>query len=206
MRTALQASHSGWPMVLSLLLGVLGTVLIGFHVARIPGMDALTRVSIFVPLLLGCLAPLSLYLVPRLRLGSLLRFSLTTEAAIAVFLCFLGLVWMLYFIGEGQAAFGRRPGGITFLVLCLGAITAPLLEEAFFRELIPSMFGRPPHIAGHGAAAVLFALAHVPSTSGMFGEYVVAGLFLATARIYSGGIVYPFLIHAAANLIHQTLF
>ena len=206
LRSALRPTHSVWPTIAALLLGVLGCALFGLHVARIPGMDAVTRLSVFIPLLIGTLAPLALYLVPKYRLNELFGAFLTSEAIAAVFLCFLGIIWMLFFIGEGQQSFGRRPGGLTLIVLCLGAVTAPLLEEVFFRELIPSLFGPPPHVVGHAVGAALFALAHLPSGIALFGQYLVAGLFLATSRVYSGGILYPFLIHATANLIHQTLF
>lgn len=203
---ATRSVHSSIPVLVSAVGGLLAVLLLAYHIVSIPNMGAATRLTVFVPLLLGVLSPLSLHLLGAVRSRELFRWQLSAESAAVVFACFMGLLWTLYFIGESGIGMGRRPTGLTLLALTLGAISAPLLEEVFFRELIPTMFGRHPHYLGHLVGSVLFALAHVPSDFVMLLEYVLAGLFLSVARSQSGGLLYPFMIHSAANATHQLLF
>ena len=81
---------------------------------------------------------------------------------------------------------------------------APLLEEIFFREMVPASFGSAPHLAGHLLSAVLFGAAHLPAGETMGLLYFVAALLLSTLRISSDGLLLPFLVHASANGV--TLF
>ncbi len=201
---ALRATGS-LPQIAAGFLGVAGLLLFLLHLLSIPAMDPLTRLTLFIPVLLGAMAPISLLLLPGYRLRALFGAALSPEAAITVGLAFLGLLWTLYFVAMDHASFGRRPAGVSLFVLCWGALTAPLVEEVLFREVVPIQVGSEPYLAGHLVGAGLFSLAHVPADWGQFGLYAVAGLFLSAVRIHTGGLLYPVIIHCAVNLVHQLL-
>ena len=201
---------SASPLLPATLFGVfLTTFLLLFvgHFFRSPGMGLVTRIYLFLPFLMGVFSPLTLYFLSGLRRRILFQTEISFQTATFTLFAFLGLLWLLFFIGAEEGIFGGRPGdGFALFILCAGAATAPLMEEIFFRELIPDMFGRPPHYAGHLISAALFAVAHVPSGADMFFLYTLSGLFLSVVRLESGGLLYPLMVHIAANLVHQLFF
>ncbi|PKL29947.1 MAG: CPBP family intramembrane metalloprotease domain-containing protein, partial [Spirochaetae bacterium HGW-Spirochaetae-10] len=85
-------------------------------------------------------------------------------------------------------------------ILSLGALLAPLLEEIFFRELLPGSVGRSPHFAGHLGSAVLFAVLHLPVDGWQFLYYLMAAATLSLLRILSGNLLWPIAVHSAANI------
>lgn len=194
-----------WPVLAFFTAALLFVALFVLHSWKLPALPVNTRILIFSPLLLGTFAPLSFYLLPNYRLRALFRLSLDPETLAISFFSFLGLIWTLFEINWAGAVSYGRPSGLTLLVLALGAACAPLLEELFFRELVPATMGKPPYYAGHLLGSALFALSHVPGSGKIFFYYMIAGLFLSLVRVRSGGLLYPVLIHSLANLTHQLI-
>ena len=204
-------SLSPFPFMLFGFMSLCFIALFFLHVQKYPALSIMSSAVIFTPLFLGVFAPLSLYLLPQYRLRILFRPALSPESLVVSFVSFLGLLFCLVFIGLENRALSPvkgawTPAGFSFFIYCLGAITAPLLEEVFFREVIPSLFGAPPHYVGHMVGATLFALAHIPGSTSMFLYYLVAALFLAVVRQQTGGLLYPLLVHSLANLTNLLFF
>jgi membrane protease YdiL (CAAX protease family) len=159
-----------------------------------------TRIILFTPLFLGIMAPVLMAALPAYRIRMLFRFTIDPAQLPMLFLAFMGTVWMIAFIRISEKpAFYTPLDSFSLGVLFLGAISAPLLEETFFRELLPGMFGRSPYWIGHLLSAILFSAGHLPSGWEMAFYYILSGLFLSMARIFSGRLIYPVMIHSAAN-------
>ncbi len=194
--------NSPWPMALSLAVGILSVGLMLIHTAQVPLMAWSNRSLLFAPLLLATIAPLTLYLLPRYRLSALFLPRFDPQSLIAAVLCYVGLIWILFFIGEEQTG-GQgfvRLDTLSLLVYSVGAFFAPLLEEIVYREFLPSIDGRPPHYIGHFIGALLFAASHLPDTPELFVLNLSAALLLSGVRLFSGGLLWCYLAHAAANV------
>jgi CAAX protease family protein len=104
------------------------------------------------------------------------------------------------YLRSPQLAAPRLPfTPLTFLLVC---IQPAVVEEFFFRYLAMNAIRR--HVGMHGTVwvvAVMFGLAHIGQPIGI-PVLILAGVFLGYARILSGGLLLPMLLH----LIHNTVF
>ncbi len=203
LRSLLGERRARWPLAVSAAFAVLFGILFPVHVLWKPGFPMDLRILLFQPLFLAIFAPLSLYLLSPIRLRSLFAAGPRFSTALMTLLVFLFLLWALAFIGVEQ----RKGGAVASLdvlatiIFVVGAVAAPLLEEVLFRELFPGLFGRLLYV-GHLFSAALFAVAHLslgPWSVNMFLWYLFAGLALSALRIYSEGLLAPFVAHALAN-------
>ncbi len=202
-RTLQKSLHPRYPVFLVLYgiaLAAAGFLLFLIHFIRFPHFSWDLRMGIFSPLLLGMAAPLLAAVLPAWRLRILFRFRTGMESLIYLLPGFLGTLWIIAFIRMTEpSVILWKPDGFSLFVLFLGAISAPLLEEIFFRELIPGLFGKSPHWLGHIISALLFSAAHIPSGAEMSVYYFLSGLLLSVIRIGTGRLAYPFLLHSIAN-------
>jgi len=198
LRSDSRRTASAWPALLSAILTAIGTSFWIFYPERVP--DAI-RTALFTPVMLGALAPISLYLIPGYRLRILFRWPGRIESYAIFAGVTLALIWLVSLIGMEEIAGIVRQNRVTLIVLALGAGSAPLLEEVLFRELIPSLVGDSPHLVGHTISVLVFAAAHLPSSPYMFFLYVLAGALLSVLRIQSTGLFLPLLAHCSANVI-----
>ncbi len=198
------AARTGAPQFPALLC-LLGFCILGagmvLQLVTDPGMSINLRIQIFSPLFLGAVSPLALYFLPAYRIRFLFRFPKELPEVLYAVACFIGLLWTLTFIGRLDRSAVYHPSGWTLFFLCLGAASAPLLEEVLFRELLPSMIARPPHFFGHALSAALFSISHLPGDLETASLYVMSALFLSVLRIQTEGLLFPFLAHAAANVV-----
>jgi membrane protease YdiL (CAAX protease family) len=193
-----------WPLNLFVGALILFAALLAAHFSLFPDFSNRARINLFTPLLIGAFGPLFAHTLPGYRLRLLFRLPADPTEWIAGFVTLIALLWTLAYIRIEGVSSPLRAAPLTMSIFLIGAITAPLLEEIFFREMIPASFGSAPHLAGHLLSAVLFGIAHLPAgeTMGLF--YFVAALLLSTLRISSGGLLLPVLVHAIANGV--TLF
>lgn len=190
----IRTRRSIWPAAVSLSLTLISVFL--WIVQGKFGMSESLRLALFGPLVMTAASPLSLYFLSPVRLRMLFRLPQTFESVAVCIVTMVFLIWLLYLIGESGGGV-LRVDRLTFVVLILGAMGAPLLEEVLFRELIPSM--APDILAGHALAVPIFAIAHFPDSPSMFALYLLAGGFLSMLRIQSGGLLLPLVAHAMAN-------
>ncbi len=191
---SLRTGRSIWPAALSVLV-ILGSAALWFFQSS-RSMPEPLRLMLFAPLAMTSAAPLSLYLIAPYRLRILFRPPPHPESYAMAVIASIFLVWLIFLIGEGQGGVVRIDR-LTFAILLLGAIGAPLLEEVLFRELLPSI--GPDPLLGHALSVIVFALAHFPDSPEMFVLYVLSGGFLAALRIESGGLALPVAAHMLAN-------
>lgn len=190
-----EREHS-WPAALSAGLFVLAAALFVAHAVLRPEQPFLYLLSLFGPLLIGCISPLMLYLLPAYRRVGLFSPSGFLYAPPA----FVALLWLLFLINTSSDIPIARLPFFELSILSLGALLAPLLEEIFFRELLPGSVGRSPHFAGHLGSAVLFAVLHLPVDGWQFLYYLMAAATLSLLRILSGNLLWPIAVHSAANI------
>jgi membrane protease YdiL (CAAX protease family) len=101
--------------------------------------------------------------------------------------------------GFNPIAFNVTVSGTLLLITV--CVLAPVCEELFFRGYLWSKLVK----RGYAAVTIiittslLYVLPHVPSSFVAFADYATIGLFLATIRYLSGGIVLPVLFHIAMN-------
>lgn len=194
-----------WPMLLTISGAVAFGALFLLHMLLVPRVSMTLRLELFNVFFLAAVAPLTLYLLRPYRLRQLFHWRVGADSIAATFFVFLGLLWALFFVGLEQRSsyVVFRPDVFSLLILCVGALGAPLLEETLFRELIPGILGRAPHYAGHALSATLFALAHLPGGVVSWEVFVwnlTAGLLLSALRIHSDRLLYPLIAHSGANL------
>jgi len=198
LRRILSARPSPYLAILTLTLLILTGVVFGYHSVYF-AMSPLTRWTLFTPWVFASLAPVALYFLPAYRLPVLFRWQLDATGLITTFTMTIALVWTLAFIGLEEKGLTMKLTGIQFFILATGAMAAPVLEEILFRELLPGMMGRAPHLVGHMVSALVFTALHLPSSMLMAWLYFMAAAFLALIRIQSEGLLYPVLAHAFAN-------
>ncbi|MBE7439800.1 MAG: CPBP family intramembrane metalloprotease [Spirochaetales bacterium] len=194
----LSARHSPLLAILTFLLLLTTGAMFSYHSLHF-SMSPLTRWTLFTPWIFASLAPLALYFLPAYRARLLFRWQIDATGILTTFAMSIALIWTLAFIGMQDKGPVMKLTGIHFWILASGAVTAPLLEEILFRELIPGMVGRSPHFAGHILSALLFTALHLPSTLLMGWLYFMAAALLALIRIQTDGLLYPLLAHALAN-------
>lgn len=180
---------------------ILFTVLLLIHSALKPGISFSNRADLFSPLFLGAFAPLSAYFIPAFRFRYLFRMEFSFEKFTLVFVTFFILIWLIIYIRLEEKDFAVHKDALTFLILGLAALSAPFLEEIFFREMLPSLFGRPPYYAGHFISALLFGAAHFPLSPYMAVLYFLSALFLSALRLNTDSLLMPWIAHACANFM-----
>ncbi|MHD0644231.1 CPBP family intramembrane glutamic endopeptidase [Pseudomonas aeruginosa] len=94
------------------------------------------------------------------------------------------------------------PGKLAFAVMI--GIVAPLAEELMFRQLVLGLFpywkSRAWAVIGVLVSASLFAFAHLDKLDAIgISLFVFGASLLGALRIWSGGILLPFLAHAFNN-------
>lgn len=197
-----ESRRDSWQAILFWGNGLVGAILLAFHGSLSPFTPSLQRWLIYGPVLTGMLSPLAFYLLGPIQSRLLFRQGLSVSSIPFYLFSLLSLVWILVFIRMDSSPINYRLSFLDLLLILYGAITVPLLEEVFFREILPWTFWKKgEHVPGHLIAAALFSLGHLPDGGVMAFEYFVAGLVLATLRMESGGILIPFIIHGSANLI-----
>ncbi len=164
-----------------------------------PRVGWLSLAAILTPLLLTAAGPLALLLLRPYQARTLFRFRAELLPWVLTAVCAVGLMWVLSFIGFSDRTPPRLPSAILIFVV-FGAAGAPLLEEIFFREIIPSIFGKSPHAFGHVVSALLFAAAHMPDSVGMGFLYFAAAAALGALRVETNSLGYPVLAHSTANV------
>ena len=98
---------------------------------------------------------------------------------------------------EGLIELGLADGWLTILLIC---VQPAVVEELFFRYLLLGHLR--PHIGLHGAVgltAVLFGMAHLGGVIS-WPILMMLGVGLGYARVYSGGLALPMLLHFLHNL------
>jgi len=194
-----------WPVYLFGIGLVAFVAVFSIHTAMFPQLLFFRRAELFSPLMSGLFSFLFLLLLAPHRLRILFRLPLRFEEWGLTLLVFIGLIWIIASIRLEETLFTLRIDRFSTVILFTGVVTAPLLEEIFFREMLPSVFGPPDSlIPGHLISALLFGLAHLPTGGTMALLYGMAALLLSTLRINTGRLSFPYLAHAAANGV--TLF
>ncbi len=91
---------------------------------------------------------------------------------------------------------GLRDGWIAILLIC---VQPAVIEELFFRYML---YGHlRPHIGLHSAvwvSSVIFGMAHLGAIAG-WPVLILLGAGLGYARVYSGGLALPILLHFLHN-------
>jgi membrane protease YdiL (CAAX protease family) len=98
---------------------------------------------------------------------------------------------------DSIAELGFGDGWVAVLLIC---VHPAIIEEVFFRFLLLGHFR--PHIGLHGAvwlSSFFFAAAHLGQLIAFPVLFLLGGI-LAYARVYSGGLTLPILIHFLHNL------
>lgn len=164
-----------------------------------PRWPVTTILSFAGPLLVAAWSPLSLRLLSPTKREALFQVRFTPGLALTIVPSFVALLWLLFWVND--AAVPARLAGIELVALLVAASLGPLLEEVVFREIIPAAPG--PNLApvGHAVSALLFALMHVPSSGSQFLYYLLAAATLSLLRMLSGGLFWPIVVHALANVV-----
>ncbi len=191
--------HGYWPFWMSLASIIFAGGLFVIHAGTSGTIPMILRLKLFVPLLLGTLSFLMLYLVPRYQWKGLFSFHMDWKEALALPVSLIGLLWILAYIQFDTKGFVYHPRGLDLIILLTGAMWAPLLEELVFRQIIPEMLGGADRYLPHALAVILFAVGHLPGTWEEALLYLIAGAFLALLRLLSDGLFYPLVIHSVAN-------
>lgn len=181
---------------------VVGMILTGAGIVILkqtePRIGWMGLAVVLTPLVLAACGPLSLLLVRPYQARSLFHLRFRALPWVLTVLCSLGLIWVLSFIGFEDKLRPHLHGALLVFVV-IGVAGAPLLEEVFFREVLPSIFGRSPHYLGHMLSALLFAAAHLPDSFNMGFLYFAAAAALSALRVETDSLFYPVLAHSAAN-------
>jgi hypothetical protein len=91
---------------------------------------------------------------------------------------------------------------VPFLLAVLGgAILTPLGEEFLFRGIIANALNRYGALAGIGASALIFGIAH--GTGVILWVAIVAGLISGALFRRTGSVWPSFLLHAVYNGLHS---
>ena len=186
-------------------LGIAGMlawcVLLIVHTTLYPNKELL-RFYVFQPLLLAALAPFSLYLLSNLERKLFFRLDTRPSSLLHSILAFTALTMLLASINQDWLPGSPRMDAFHMSIWVIGIAFAPLFEEIAFRQWVPSKIGRDPHWLGHATSALIFTAAHVPTTLDleMAAYYWLCGFTLSALRIQTGSLLWPFLVHAAANV------
>lgn len=87
----------------------------------------------------------------------------------------------------------------TSLMGTMVLVGAPILEEVSCRGLIPRMFSEKWQWLGYVLGAVLFGLAHAPTTLGTAVQYIGMGGVLSLVAYFSKRLEYSILLHFMHN-------
>lgn len=192
--TGREGSTTLWAFSAALL--ALTVLLAIVHAIQQPDRSFLYLLSLFGPLLIACSAPFFFYRIPLYR-----RIGLFAPTGFFYALpAFVALLWLLFSINTVTALPTTRLPALEMGILSLGALLAPLFEELFFREILPSAIGRFPHFAGHLGSAFLFAVLHLPVDGWQFLLYLMAAATLSLLRIVTDSLLWPVVVHSAANV------
>lgn len=108
--------------------------------------------------------------------------------------------------GNGAAIMEAFNGVSPILIFLVIAIGAPVVEEIFYRGLVfTALANRFGLITGGIASSILFGVSHYSDSSinGLFAILLttILGCVLAYARVKSGGIFLPIVIHIGFNSV-----
>lgn len=196
----LQIKIPGWPIILSIIFLVTGSILIVLHFVIYPKITTRFHFEIFSVLLIGIVSPLMIYFLPWYKRKILFNLQLNFTMIFISFIIYLALIWLLVEINQSYFKNFSFPF-LSTIILLFAVMTAPLFEEIVFRELLPSFFGKDPFYFGQLISAILFATAHMPDNLEMFILYFIASALLGMLRILSGGLIYGFIVHSIANAV-----
>jgi len=116
----------------------------------------------------------------------------------------LAASWGMERAREAYLGLPQIPTGVIgMLVVLVGALSAPLAEELFFREaLLCRVLGSSPRLFAIVVSSLLFGALHL-GVGGpvLFVGLSAMGLALAVVRVRSGSLGAAILAHAANNLV-----
>jgi membrane protease YdiL (CAAX protease family) len=131
----------------------------------------------------------------------------------AAFFCLLGGVGLAVAVQLSSLGIGKRAKlpieelfqsrGSVLLLMALGILVAPLVEETIFRGYIYPVIARGLGIsAGVLLTGALFGLVHAPQLWGGWGQIallVIVGVVLTSVRARTGTVVASYLVHLGYN-------
>ncbi|MBI38374.1 MAG: hypothetical protein CMF59_02150 [Leptospiraceae bacterium] len=201
LRDLLGPRRPAYPAMLGIAGMIIWTVLLVYHGVEYPDKKLL-RFYIFQPLLLAALAPFSIYLLSNVERRLYFRLDVRPESLLHSILAFTALTMLLASINQDWLPSSPRMDLFHLILWITGIGIAPLFEEIAFRQWLPSKIGRDPHWLGHATSALIFTAAHVPTTLDpeMAAYYWLCGFTLSALRIQTDSLLWPFLVHAAANV------
>ncbi len=137
--------------------------------------------------------------------------SMTVRKAAA--LCLLGGVGLAVVVQLSSFAVGKKTKlpieelfqsrGSVLLLMALGILVAPLVEETIFRGYIYPVIARGLGIpAGVLFTGTLFGLVHAPQLWGGWGQImliIIVGIVLTSVRARTGTVLASFLVHFGYN-------
>jgi membrane protease YdiL (CAAX protease family) len=142
-------------------------------------------------------------------------FLLSPFALFAVLSINIGFAYLLRLIAEGSAgepapeniSLGWSQGILAILLVCA---QPAIIEELFFRHLLLGHLR--PHLGIHLGvliSSIVFGMAHLGGIIA-WPILMLAGVMLGYARVYSGGLILPIILHFAHNffvlLLNHVLF
>ena len=177
-----------------------GSLLLSFQWGMHPGGITRVRFALLGPVFTAMLSPLAFWLLPAYRIRYLLfRLPRERDLPFALF-SLISLLWLLFYIRSAEMPVVLRFDLLSLVTVLFAAILVPILEEIFFRELLPAVFsGSADALTGQGFSAAFFSLGQLPSSPAMALQYFVEGLLLSFLRLEKGGILTGILVHALAN-------
>tara|TARA_B100001939_G_scaffold348213_1_gene374146 strand:+ start:1658 stop:2404 length:747 start_codon:yes stop_codon:yes gene_type:complete len=201
LRSLLGSQRPTYPALIGMGAVLIWMGLLIYHGLEFPDKKLL-RFYIFQPLLLAALAPFSIYLLSNVERKLYFRLDTRPESLLHSILAFTALTMLLASINQDWLPGSPRMDAFHMSIWVIGIAFAPLFEEIAFRQWVPSKIGRDPHWLGHATSALIFTAAHVPTTLDleMAAYYWLCGFTLSALRIQTGSLLWPFLVHAAANV------
>ena len=174
-----------------------------------------------ISIMIGCLLLVAISaLVIRMRGGNLKQYLALTPFSLAVGMGMIGLL-LLFMIGSQALTYVLDKSPLAFvdplyqsvssvwLLIFAMVIVAPIYEELIFRGLlwsaIAEQFTSPPDTEHRGAmvaslvTSLIFAVIHLQYGLYEISTIVVLALLFCYARIKSGSLILPMLLHIINN-------
>ncbi len=174
-----------------------------------------------ISIMIGCLLLVAISaLVIRMRGGNLKQYLALTPFSLAVGMGMIGLL-LLFMIGSQALTYVLDKSPLAFvdplyqsvssvwLLIFAMVIVAPIYEELIFRGLlwsaIAEQFTSPPDTEHRGAmvaslvTSLIFAVIHLQYGLYEISTIVVLALLFCYARIKSGSLILPILLHIINN-------
>lgn len=130
-----------------------------------------------------------------------LSWCLAPFASVLMFLLMTGYVHWLRSLFHGPDWMRPEPEKFSYLLVFTAAVMPALMEEFFFRYFALGTLQKFTHV--HSAVAIssfMFAFAHLYNPLGVPMLFLM-GLALGYARVWSGGLLLPMLMHFAHNFM-----